>query len=116
MIYRLNLHTAYNNALIQTTIQGVIILVVKYFILLYVRTATVLFRIYPNGGTIQDTEHKQPIPFIDGDRISFKITIHPAPNQHLLTGTSDISPRSYHIQLYLTSRYEFIKYKTHRYE
>jgi len=56
-----------------------------------------------SNGTIQHTEDKQPLPLIDGDKISFKITIHPATDQHLLTNAATIPSRSYHIQLYLTS-------------
>lgn len=98
-----NLHTAYNNGPYTNDDTGRYNFTREIFHFIVCADRDRLVSDISNGGTIQDTEHKQPIPFIDGDRISFKITIHPAPNQHLLTGTSDISPRSYHIQLYLTS-------------
>lgn len=45
------------------------------------------------------TGSPQALPFVAGDSISLKLTIHPAPDQNLLTGVSTIGPRSYSITL-----------------
>jgi len=53
---------------------------------------------------ISDITTSQPVPFIEGDTISFFMTITPDANQHLLTGGSTpIPPRIYRIILYLTN-------------
>jgi hypothetical protein len=51
--------------------------------------------------TTFDSETKQaPIPIRAGDSISFRFTVNPAPNQHLLTGLSTpIQARTYRIKL-----------------
>ena len=56
-----------------------------------------------SAGTINDTYDEQPIPLVDGDTISFKVTISAAPGQHNLTGVSAIGSRSYKIKLVLGS-------------
>lgn len=50
---------------------------------------------------IQNTPGKQPLPFIAGDSINFKIGINAAKNQHLLTGVVNIPKRTYQIKLIL---------------
>ena len=48
---------------------------------------------------IIDTTEAQPLPFVVGDVIDFRIIVAAAPGQHLLTGVGAIPPRSYRIQL-----------------
>lgn len=44
----------------------------------------------------------QPLPFKEGDTISFKLIINPHTDQHSLTGTTQIPARSYKIKYVLT--------------
>lgn len=49
-----------------------------------------------------DGLHPQPLPFIDGDSISYKLIIHPAEGQHNLVGLTDsIGSRSFEIKIVL---------------
>ena len=51
---------------------------------------------------IQDTINKQSLPFLEGDTISFFLTIQPSNGQENVTGLSQaISSRKYRIILYL---------------
>jgi len=50
---------------------------------------------------IQNTPGKQPLPFIAGDSINFKIGINAAQNQELLTGVGSIPKRTYQIKIIL---------------
>ena len=60
------------------------------------------FDISSNG--IENTTEPQSVPFIEGDTISHMFTIHPATNQHTLTGLSNpILGRKYRIKWYLTN-------------
>jgi hypothetical protein len=52
---------------------------------------------------IQQTSNRQPLLFQSGDSINFKVTIHAAENQHLLTGVNPIPSRTYQIKLYMVS-------------
>ena len=50
--------------------------------------------------TIDNTTKQAPIPILTGDSISFRFSVTPAPDQHLLTGlASAIEPRVYRIKL-----------------
>ena len=51
---------------------------------------------------IQDTSFMQPLPFIAGDSINFKIGINAAQDQELLTGVTTIPKRTYQIKIILT--------------
>lgn len=60
------------------------------------------FDISDNG--IENTTNPQSVPFLEGDTISHMLTIHPATNQHALTGQSNpISQRKYRIKWHLTN-------------
>lgn len=59
------------------------------------------FTISDNG--IENTTGIQSLPFLEGDTISHMFTIHPATNQHTLTGTNSISERKYRIKWHLTN-------------
>jgi hypothetical protein len=60
------------------------------------------FAISENG--IENTTEPQSVPFLEGDTISHMFTIHPATNQHALTGKSNpIPPRKYRIKWHLTN-------------
>lgn len=60
------------------------------------------FDISENG--IQNTTDPQSVPFLEGDTISHMFTIHPATNQHTLTGQSNPIPeRKYRIKWHLTN-------------
>ena len=50
---------------------------------------------------IQNTAGKQPLPFIAGDSINFKIGINAARHQELLTGVASIPKRTYQIKIIL---------------
>jgi hypothetical protein len=52
---------------------------------------------------VQQTSNRQPLLFQSGDSINFKVTIHAAENQHLLTGVNPIPSRDYQIKLYMVS-------------
>jgi hypothetical protein len=41
------------------------------------------------------------IPFADNDSISFKLTLNPQPDQHLLTSVTEVKPRTYRIKMIL---------------
>jgi hypothetical protein len=51
---------------------------------------------------IQNTSYMQPLPFIAGDSINFKIGINAASGQELLTGVAPIPKRTYQIKIILT--------------
>jgi hypothetical protein len=51
---------------------------------------------------ITNTNAPRPLPFECGDSINFKISVHPAPNQCLLTGVPPIMARTYQIKIVLT--------------
>ena len=53
--------------------------------------------------TITDTSGIQSIPFIQNDSLNIKLTITPNQNQHLLTGVSEITERTYNIKLVMKS-------------
>ena len=56
--------------------------------------------------TISNSSEIQPIPFIEGDTISLKLTISPATNQHLLTGRPDpFAGRTFKIRFILVDDY-----------
>jgi hypothetical protein len=52
---------------------------------------------------VQETSYPQSLLFQEGDSINFKVTIHAAENQHLLTGVNPIPSRTYQIKLYMVS-------------
>ena len=52
--------------------------------------------------TIQNTSYMQPLPFIAGDTINFKIGINAADGQELLTNVAPIPKRTYQIKIILT--------------
>lgn len=52
---------------------------------------------------VQQTSNRQSLLFQSGDSINFKVTIHAAENQHLLTGVNPIPSRTYQIKLYMVS-------------
>jgi hypothetical protein len=52
---------------------------------------------------INATDSAQPLPFQEGDSISFKLTIAPADGQEDLTGVAAFSARSYEIRLVMVS-------------
>jgi hypothetical protein len=51
---------------------------------------------------IQNTSYMQPLPFIAGDTINFKIGINAADGQELLTSVAPIPKRTYQIKIILT--------------
>jgi hypothetical protein len=53
--------------------------------------------------SIQADDQPQPVPFLAGDSISFKLTIAAATGQEDLTGVAAIPPRSYRIKLVIVS-------------
>ena len=55
---------------------------------------------------ISATETDQPLPFLAGDSINFKLTIAPAEGQEELTGVEAFAPRSYRIRLDLVETAE----------
>jgi hypothetical protein len=60
------------------------------------------FDISENG--IENTTSAQSVPFLEGDTINYMFTIHPATNQHTLTGkTNPIAERKYRIKWHLTN-------------
>ena len=54
-----------------------------------------------SAGTIDASNEIQAIPLVDGDTISFKVTLKAAAGQHNLTGVSAIGDRTYKIKLIL---------------
>lgn len=56
-----------------------------------------------SAGTIDASNVVQAIPLVDGDTISFKLTLKAATGQHNLTGVSAIGDRTYKIKLVLGS-------------
>ena len=56
-----------------------------------------------SAGTIDASNEIQAIPLVDGDTISFKVTLKAATGQHNLTGVSAIGDRTYKIKLILGS-------------
>lgn len=56
-----------------------------------------------SAGTIDASNAVQAVPLVDGDSISFKVTLKAATGQHNLTGVSAIGDRSYKIKLILGS-------------
>ena len=56
-----------------------------------------------SAGTIDASNVVQAMPLVDGDTISFKITLKAATGQHNLTGVSAIGDRTYKIKLVLGS-------------
>ena len=56
-----------------------------------------------SAGTIDASNEIQAMPLVDGDTISFKITLKAATGQHNLTGVSAIGDRTYKIKLVLGS-------------
>ena len=56
--------------------------------------------------TIRDTTNIQPIPFLEGDTISLKLTISPADDQHLLTGVDPIGARTFRIRYNLVDDHQ----------
>lgn len=56
-----------------------------------------------SAGTIDASNAIQAVPLVDGDSISFKVTLKAATGQHNLTGVSAIGDRSYKIKLILGS-------------
>lgn len=61
-------------------------------------------RFYISENGIENTQNAQGIPFLEGDTISHMFTIHPATNQHTLTGQSiPIPQRKYRIKWHLTN-------------
>ena len=48
---------------------------------------------------IFDISGVQSVPLVDGDTISFRVTIRAHPNQHNLTGVASFDARVYKIQL-----------------
>jgi hypothetical protein len=61
---------------------------------------------------IEPTDAPQSLPFKSGDIISFKVTIHPADGQKLLTKAEsdpDITARSYEIRLEIVADDETVK-------
>ena len=56
-----------------------------------------------SAGTIDASNVVQAVPLVDGDSISFKVTLKAATGQHNLTGVSAIGDRTYKIKLILGS-------------
>lgn len=56
-----------------------------------------------SAGTIDASNEIQAMPLVDGDTISFKVTLKAATGQHNLTGVSAIGDRTYKIKLVLGS-------------
>lgn len=48
---------------------------------------------------VQDGNGQAAIPILDGDTISYKFTVSPAPGQNALTGVAAFGPRVYQIKL-----------------
>jgi hypothetical protein len=48
---------------------------------------------------VQDGNGQAAIPILDGDTISYKFTVAPAPGQHNLTGVDAFGPRVYQVKL-----------------
>lgn len=62
---------------------------------------------------IEQTEDEQPLPFEIDDSINFKLTVSPAPDQHLLTRSStNVASRSYEIRLVIVDDNEDVKVNT----
>jgi hypothetical protein len=62
---------------------------------------------------IEQTEDEQPLPFEIDDSINFKLTVSPAPDQHLLTRSStDVASRSYEIRLVIVDDNDDVKVNT----
>ena len=60
-------------------------------------------RLDVSSNGISNVTTSQPVPFQEGDTISFFITVNPSENAHELTGVSPIPNRKYQIILYLTN-------------
>ena len=71
----------------------------------------------PNRFTqILETTEMQPVPFYDGDSISFLLTIKPAPNQEKIVNLPNpVPPRSYRIKIFLISDTDIIHQNTSPY-
>lgn len=65
--------------------------------------------------SVQDTQAPQPLPFEVDDSVNFKLTIHPASGQKLLTRSAsdaEVASRSYEIRLVVVSDSDTIRVNT----